>query len=341
MADTTISQLSQGIPGISSSIPFSDGGDTKQVAPGKILANAGNVGIGIGAGTPNRKLHIFGSHGDTMQRLQSTGGSETGIRGPANLLLWASEPGYTFTGCGVGANVAGNDSGFDMFRRIDATNGQSYIRFIPSDGTMRFYTGLGDAPQGMIIDSNGNVGIGMAPSNKLDVNGTIKATGLQVPGTVVQVICNVKSDISATNSTSFIDIPGLSASITPKSVLNKVLFTGNVFGSSNNNAFVRIMRSIGGGAYSQVYTNTGSIGSRTPVSFGDFFMVGSPGNGAGKQNTSVFLDTTNTTAEVIYKLQYATIASGSTMSINCTYYNTDANYSAVGASSITLMEIAG
>ena len=197
-------------------------------------------------------------------------------------------------------------------------------------------------PVSAILQNAGNVGIGtITPSTKLEVNGTIKATGLQVPGTVVQVICNVKSDISATNSTSFIDIPGLSASITPKSILNKVLFTGNVFGSSNNNAFVRIMRSIGGGAYSQVYTNTGSIGSRTPVSFGDFYMVGSPGNGAGKQNTSVFLDTTNTTAEVIYKLQYATVASGSTMSINCTYYNTDAYYSAVGASSITLMEIAG
>jgi hypothetical protein len=161
------------------------------------------------------------------------------------------------------------------------------------------------------------------------------------PGAVLQVICNVKSDISATNSTSFTDIPGLSASITPKSTSNKVMFTGNVLGACSTNAFVRIMRSIGGAAYSQVYTSTSTVGNRTPVSFGDFYMVGSPGNGAGQQNTSIFLDTPETTNEVIYKLQYKTVSASYPFSINSNYYDANAYYQAIGASSITLMEIAG
>ena len=161
------------------------------------------------------------------------------------------------------------------------------------------------------------------------------------PGAVIQVICAIKTDISVTTSTTFVDIPGLAASIVPKSTSNKVLFTGNVFGACSNNAFVRIMRSIGGAAYSQVYTSTSTVGNRTPVSFGDFYMVGSPGNGAGKQNTSIFLDTPNTTDEVIYKLQYKTTAAGNQFSINSTYYDANAAYQAIGASSVTLMEIAG
>jgi hypothetical protein len=191
MADVSISSLTQSIPAGNSILPYSTGSNTLGVPVSAVLQNAGN--IGIGTNNPNRKLHIFGSHGDTMQRLQSTGGNGTGNSGPANLLLWASEPGYTFTGCGIGANVAGSDTGNDMFRRVDSTNGQSYIRFLPNDGTMRFYTGLGDAPQGMIIDSNGNVGIGMAPSTKLEVNGTIKATAITLTAFNKAILSDVKA----------------------------------------------------------------------------------------------------------------------------------------------------
>ncbi len=39
----------------------------------------------------------------------------------------------------------------------------------------------GGATNGLIVQT-GNVGIGVTPTQKLDVNGTIKATGLQIPG---------------------------------------------------------------------------------------------------------------------------------------------------------------
>jgi len=317
MADITINELPASIPSNAAAIPFSQDGTTYKVSPSSILQGAGPVFIS-GPGPGTRSYNIDSNPALEIQNSRYGNWPGTSFLNAAtasNLML-----GNTETGTKLMFGQFSTAYSWIQNRNL-VTNGNQILILQPEGGTV-------------------GIGLKSLPASTLHVNGTITATGLQVPGTVVQVICNVKSDISATNSTSFIDIPGLSASITPKSVLNKVLFTGNVFGSSNNNAFVRIMRSIGGGAYSQVYTNTGSIGSRTPVSFGDFYMVGSPGIGAGKQNTSVFLDTTNTTAEVIYKLQYAGTA-GSTMSINCTYYNTDAYFSAVGASSITLMEIAG
>ena len=153
MADVTISSLTPGTPSSTASIPFSDGSTTLRVAPGNILANAGNVGIGTT--NPATKLNIYGGHGDTLLRLYSTGGNGTGTAGPAILSLWASEPGQTYTGGGIGANV--NNSPY--YGRVDSTNGQAYIRMIPQDGTMRFFTGTGDASQRMSIDSSGNVNV--------------------------------------------------------------------------------------------------------------------------------------------------------------------------------------
>jgi len=171
MADTTISELTQSIPNGNNILPYSTGSNTLGVPVSAILQNVSKVGIGTN--NPTTRLHIYGGHGDTLLRMYSTGGGGTGSQGPATLSLWASEPAATYTGAGIGANV--NDSPY--FGRVDSTNGQSYIRFLPSDGTMRFFTGLGDAPQGMMIDSNGSVGIGITPSAKLDVYGDLKVSG--------------------------------------------------------------------------------------------------------------------------------------------------------------------
>jgi len=163
------------------------------------------------------------------------------------------------------------------------------------------------------------------------------------PGCILQVKQIVKDDIWTTtnNVPNFTDITGLSISITPTSTQSKILVTANVLGSCNNNSFIRLMRNINGGAFTQIYTNSlASPGNRTKVSMGDFFMVGSPGSGAGQQNTSLFLDSPNTTDPVIYKLQGCTRQS-STFVINSTYYDANAEYQIIGASSITLMEVAG
>jgi len=181
--------------------------------------------------------------------------------------------------------------------------------------------------------SDGNTTYNTSPS------GIVAAS----PGCILQVKQIVKDDFWTTtnNVPNYADITGLSISITPTSAQSKILVTANVLGSCNDNSFIRLMRNINGGAFTQIYTNSlASPGNRTKVSMGDFYMVGSPGSGAGQQNTSLFLDSPNTTDPVIYKLQGCT-RNSRTFVINATYYDANADYQIIGASSITLMEVAG
>lgn len=340
MADVSISSLTQGIPAGNSILPYSTGSSTLGVPVSAILQNVGNVGIGTN--NPNRRLHISGSHGDTMQRFQSTGGNGTGSNGPANLLLWASEPGYTFTGCGIGANVAGYESVIsNMFSRIDATNGQAYIRFLPSDGTMRFYTGLGDAPQGMIMDSNGNVGIGsnVTPAAKLDVNGTIKASALRVPGCVIQVVQSVKTNTQTMNLVSFEDVQGLSVNVTPKA-LNSRFFVQvqlSVSTISTQAPYIRITRNgvpIGGGD---------AAGSRTVC---NAFMYTSALTMVTVPINYVDTPTYDTLTPINYKVQIYANSGPSNGNVAVNYYaptggDADAASQPRASSSIIVQEIAG
>ena len=118
----------------------------------------GNVGIGIT--TPATKLHIQGSHTTALFRLYSTGGDGTGGTGPASVCMWASEPGVTYNGSGIGANI--NNSPY--YGRLDSSNGQSYMRFTPAD--IQFYTGAGDASFRATILSTGQFGIGTTSPQK-------------------------------------------------------------------------------------------------------------------------------------------------------------------------------
>jgi hypothetical protein len=137
--------------------------------------NGGNVGVGtIGAGNvgigttaPVTKLDVSGNHSNTRARLYSTGGDGTSGFGPSILSLWASEPGVSYTGAGIGGNISGSVGQ----GRVDSTNGQSYIRFMPAD--IVFGTSATDAVERMRIDSSGNVGIATSsPTGTLQVAGT-------------------------------------------------------------------------------------------------------------------------------------------------------------------------
>jgi hypothetical protein len=122
--------------------------------------------VGIGTTNPSEKLTIVGSHGDTKLRLYSTG---NGSDEPANLSLWASEPGWTYYGTGIGYNVNGSP----YYGRIDNTRGSSYVRFLPNETKFEFQNISGNYIKAITIKDNGNIGIGTEdPRVKLDVNGT-------------------------------------------------------------------------------------------------------------------------------------------------------------------------
>ncbi|OQB10994.1 MAG: hypothetical protein BWY16_00715 [Candidatus Omnitrophica bacterium ADurb.Bin205] len=81
--------------------------------------------VGIGTASPVAKLEVKGGHGDSQIRLFSDQYSQ-GIGGvnTANLNLWASEPGWTWTGAGIGNNVINTSAG--GLTRVNTSRGGSY-----------------------------------------------------------------------------------------------------------------------------------------------------------------------------------------------------------------------
>jgi len=159
---------------------------------------------------------------------------------------------------------------------------------------------------------------------------TISGSG-QVP---VQIVQTVKSDRFTTNSGSYVDITGYSATITPTSASNRILVISS-FHVSNGIA--------------SAYVRAQLLRNSTPIGLGD-------ASGSATQITSTssvtnsgdpdilnaaytILDSPATTSPVTYKWQMATFSSrtgtfnGSTGTGASNYYN--------ASSTIILMEISG
>lgn len=132
--------------------------------------------LGIGTSVPVEKLTIAGGHQDTKIRLYSTG---NGSDMAANLSLWASEPGWTYCGTGIGYNVNGSPN----YGRIDNTRGSSYMRFLPGETKFQFQTASGTDIDAITIKESGKVGIGISNITTdalLTVNGIIHAKEVKV-----------------------------------------------------------------------------------------------------------------------------------------------------------------
>jgi hypothetical protein len=163
---------------------FSLSAQTIYVPGGTVGNNTSNSNVGIGTSAPSQRLTIQAGHGDTQLRLfsdlwgQGADGANTSI-----LTLWASEPGWTWTGAGIGNNVV-NSVGIV---RVTATRGASYIRFLDNSITLNTIDSQGNDRYGIIVN-NGNVGIGTNPGGLLDVNGRAGASSLKVAGTFAELI---------------------------------------------------------------------------------------------------------------------------------------------------------
>jgi len=127
-----------------------------------IFDNGTNVGIGTS--NPQRKLDVVGSHTTSTFRVyypdENVAGQDSSVD------IWASEPGQTYTGSGIGSNV----NGHPYYGRRNNALGQSFIRFY--DSSMMFHTSSSNAvyDERMRITAGGNVGIGTtSPGAKLDV----------------------------------------------------------------------------------------------------------------------------------------------------------------------------
>ncbi len=136
----------------------------------KLVVSPTTGNVGIGTANPVTKLDIYGGHTTTKFMMNSTG---DGATNDAYLSMWASEPGVTYTGAGIGNNI----NGHPYYGRIRTTRGGSYIRLLDNAIALNTINSAGTDTNAIYI-SGGNVGIGTtAPTQKLDVQGNIKTTG--------------------------------------------------------------------------------------------------------------------------------------------------------------------
>ena len=156
------------------------------------------------------------------------------------------------------------------------------------------------------------------------------------PGKILQVVSATKTNTFTTTSTSFTTITGLSATITPSSTNSKILVTAQVAHSmaAANTVFGHFRLS---GGNSSVYVGDSS-GSRIRAVFGGIATNSLTGNLLSE--SVVFLDSPSTTSATTYSVECRGTG-GDTVFVKRSSGDADTANVTRGASSITVMEVAG
>jgi len=166
------------------------------------------------------------------------------------------------------------------------------------------------------------------------VTGTVLTTTSPKTGNVLQVVSTTKTDTFTNSSASFVDITGLSVSITPTSSSSKIFVMYSLMTGENTSNFpmIRLVRD------STAIAVGDASGSRVQVSS---VAWGSGGNNATNMQSMNFLDSPATTSSTTYKLQISGATAGVTNYINRDQRDDNGGYEPRGVSTITVMEIAG
>jgi hypothetical protein len=190
-------------------------------------------------------------------------------------------------------------------------------------------------------------GSGLLPNANIEAVAASKLTGsvalaTQVSGTlpdanapsgsVIQVVStNYTTRTVISQTTSVIDITGMSVTITPSSASNKILVLLNLaFNSPEGQNIISFLNR--NGTLIAQSTSSGAIQSffgMATANDGNYRMWSASGN---------FLDSPATTSAVTYKLQSRAASGTSTLYLNGTGRNSADD--ALGSSTITVMEIA-
>lgn len=153
-----------------------------------------------------------------------------------------------------------------------------------------------------------------------------------VPSGVVQVKSVTKTDTFTTTSVTFVDLTGLSLSITPTSASNKILAFYDVQCSGVvgvNMGGINLVRN------STAICQADAAGVRSVASS----IVPELVAAAAGQVANSFLDSPATTSATTYKLQIRSGSSGQTIFVNRTNSDTDNVVFFRGTSTLTIMEV--
>lgn len=116
------------------------------------LADNGNVGINTSS--PQEKFSIHGKHMGTTILVHADNGSNV----PADLMFWASEPGLTYSGVGIGNNIKNYENGLSM-ERLNTSKGGSYIRLLDNEINFNLVSNTGVKQQSLTLYPNGNASL--------------------------------------------------------------------------------------------------------------------------------------------------------------------------------------
>jgi hypothetical protein len=153
------------------------------------------------------------------------------------------------------------------------------------------------------------------------ISGVLPSANLPV-GSVLQVVQVVKTDTFSSATGSYVDVTGLSASITPKFATSKILVLVNMSVGAFANCLFNLLR------------NSTNICQSTGATVNSTTNVGYPYSYSMLTIPISFLDSPATTSSTTYKIQMYSFSGTSYINAR----STDQYYG--GTSSVTLMEIA-
>jgi len=180
-----------------------------------------------------------------------------------------------------------------------------------------------------------------APTTGANANKVIIPSGvtLAAPGHIIQTVSNTYTARFSTTSTSYVEVTGLTTSITPASTSSKILVQINTTYSINGHGGLQVYRSQGG-------TNTllsvgDANGNQSREVAHNYLASGTTSYGSDSAAITI-LDTPATTSAVSYKL-FAGVPYSATYTLTVNYQFSEANtsYAAGTISTMTLMEIGG
>jgi hypothetical protein len=162
----------------------------------------------------------------------------------------------------------------------------------------------------------------------------VSAIGGSLAGSVLQVVSTAKTNVFTTTSFTFADVTGLSANITPSATSSKILVTAQIAVGGKNSAYPGQFKITRDGT--DVYIGD-AASTRTRAVFGGIintnmsnFLYSFP---------ITFLDSPSSTSSLDYQVETRT--DSGTVYVNRTEGDSDGLAYTRGASSITLMEVAG
>ena len=156
-------------------------------------------------------------------------------------------------------------------------------------------------------------------------------------GGIIQIVSTTKTTAFTSSSTSYVDITGLSATITPKFNTSKIYMTINLNSSSDTRyaAFQFVRGStpiaVGTDATDTREAVTMTTGSNNVITYDNLIL---------RNQSMSILDSPATTSATTYKVQGKITYSTGNFYINRTpYTDTTSTYVMRAASTITLMEV--